>query len=110
MNKEVTTYIANAPEDQQKILKIIRKIIHESGSAIEEDFKWGRPVFRLKKDFAYLKTAKGYVTLGFFDYHKLIDADELLEGTGKDMRHIKIRKVSDIDKKLLKGWFSILTK
>ena len=105
MNKEVTMYIKAAPEDHQHIMEELRSLINKAVPGVKENFKWGRPVFSTVKDFAYLKAAKAYVTLGFFDFSKLEDRDEVLEGTGKDMRHIKIKKLSDIDKPLLTKWF-----
>lgn len=105
MNEEISDFINNAPDNQKQIMKSIRQLIHESVNGVKEDFKWGRPVFSYGKDFAYLKTAKAYVTLGFFNVQKLEDKNNLLEGTGKDMRHIKIKNPDDIDKELLKIWF-----
>jgi hypothetical protein len=104
MNKQVTEYIIQAPDQQKKIMEIVRQLIHENAGQVQEEFKWSRPVFRKEKDFAYLKTAKAYVTLGFFNFQKLDDPDNLLEGTGKDMRHIKLKSADSIDKDLLKKW------
>ena len=105
-NPQVSDYISSAPEEQKKIMEVLRQLVHESVPNATENFKWSRPVFSAAKDFAYLKTAKSYVTLGFFSFDKLEDKNNLLEGTGKDMRHIKIRKAVDIDKGLLSEWFS----
>ena len=110
MNPEINNYILNAPEDQAIIMQKVRELIKQSVPNAKENYKWSRPVFTASKDFAYLKTAKGYVTLGFFDFHKLEDTKQLLQGTGKDMRHIKIKKLADIDEELLKEWFSVLAK
>lgn len=104
MNKDVTAYINNAPEDQKKIMETLRKLVHDAVPGVQEVFKWSRPVFTAGKDFAYLKTAKTYVTLGFFQFDKLADPNGLLEGTGKDMRHIKIKNEGAIDKALLQQW------
>lgn len=108
MHPQVTDYIANSG-NQQEILQTIRQLIHESVPQVTEEFKWGRPVFRAEKDFAYLKTAKAYVTLGFFNFEKLHDPDNRLEGTGKDMRHIKLKTINDIDRDLLTAWFKAAT-
>lgn len=110
MNKQVTDYINNSPEEQKIIMERIREIIHKSVPDVLEEFKWSRPVFTLKKDFAYLKTAKAYVTLGFFNSNNIKEETYLLEGTGKDMRHIKIKKVEEINSKLLDKWFKVLTR
>lgn len=105
MNQQVTDYIEKAPDEQKQIMNSIRKLIHESVDNVTEEFKWNRPVFNAGKDFAYLKTAKNHVTLGFFNFEKIIDADNLLEGTGKDMRHVKLKSIDDINQELFKSWF-----
>ena len=111
MNTQVTDYINNAPEEQREIMHAIRSLLHQSGENVAEDFKWSRPIFKTKKDFAYLQANKTYVNLGFYkDFERLNDPNNLLEGTGKTMRHIKLKKVADIDTELLKEWFAILTK
>jgi hypothetical protein len=110
MNNDVTAFINAAPEEQKQIMETLRNLIHESVTGVEEEFKWSRPVFKKGKDFAYLKTAKNYVTLGFFHFQNLNDPDGLLEGTGKDMRHIKIKKAADIDQRMLKEWVAASVK
>jgi hypothetical protein len=104
-NSQVSEYITQAPREQKNIMETIRSLVHETIAGTTEEFKWSRPVFSAGKDFAYLKTAKAYVTLGFFAFEKLSDPDQLLEGTGKDMRHIKIKKADQINRDLLVQWF-----
>jgi hypothetical protein len=101
VNPEVTSYIEASPNDQGVILHSIRSIIHNTIPEFSEQIKWGRPVFSLRgKDILYLKTAKAYVTLGFFNALSIAD-DKRLEGNGKNMRHIKVRSISDVDPALL---------
>jgi hypothetical protein len=104
MHSKVTAYI-NSSEKHKETLEALRHLVHNAVPSVTEEFKWGRPVFRSNKDFAYLKFAKAYVTLGFFQVNTLDDTKGLLEGTGKDMRHIKIKSVQDIDRELLCDWF-----
>ena len=104
MNAQVTDYINKAGSKQKAMLVALRKVIHATVPQVQEDLKWGRPVFAAQGNFAYLKTAKEYVTLGFFNVEKIRADLHLLEGTGKDMRHIKIRKEEDIDKVQLTKW------
>lgn len=106
----MTAFINEAPEDQRNIMENIRQLIHESIMDVEEEFKWSRPIFRKVKNFAYLSTTKKYVTLGFFNFQNLEDPDKLLEGNGKDMRHIKIKRAADINKVLFKKWFKAAAK
>lgn len=104
MNQHVTHYINNAPETQKEIMKEIRSLIHASIQDVVEDFKWNRPVYRVTKDFAYLKSAKNHVTVGFFNAENIDDPDNLLVGSGKDMKHIKLKSVDDINSEVLIRW------
>ncbi|CAN5222023.1 hypothetical protein BH09BAC1_BH09BAC1_02960 [soil metagenome] len=105
MNELVTQYINEAPEEHKQIMQEVRQLLHQAVPQVQESFKWSRPVFGTDKDFAYFKAAKSYVSLGFYDASKLNDPNGLLEGTGKAMRHIKIKKAADIDRELMLGWF-----
>ena len=109
MNPQITDYINNSTEEQKAIMEELRQLIHQEVPGVQENYKWSRPIFTTNKDFAYLKTAKAYVTFGFMHAEKLKDNLHLLEGTGKDMRHIKIRKRRDIDKELLSNWLKDMT-
>lgn len=106
MNTQVTDYINQSPTEQKKIMEEIRRLIHDSVDGVTEEFKWSRPVFKKNKDFAYLKTAKSYVTLGFFNFTKIDDRPKKLEGTGQEMRHIKIKSFGDINSRLLTEWLN----
>ena len=99
-NKNVTTFIDNAIDNQQEILIILRELISKAVPNAEEQFKWNRPVYTTTKGFCYLDTTKKHATLGFFNFEKVQDSENLLEGTGKQMRHIKISKKEEIRHKL----------
>ncbi|RAK65158.1 DUF1801 domain-containing protein [Hymenobacter edaphi] len=108
MNAQVTDYINNAPDAQRALLQELRELIRQALPAVQEQFKWGRPVFSAGPDVAYLKTAKAYVTLGFFDAARLHEDLHLLDGTGQSMRHIKLRRPADIDRARLTQWLQVL--
>ena len=111
MNNQVTAYIENAPAEQKVIMETVRTLIHQAVPDVSEEFKWSRPIFKTTKDFAYLQANKNHVNLGFYKgFEKLNDPNNLLEGTGKTMRLIKLKNASDIDSGLLKEWFEIVTK
>lgn len=44
----------------------------------------------------YLQASKKHVNLGFQRGNELIDKSKLLQGTGKIMRHIRIKNMEDI--------------
>ncbi len=86
------------PEDQQPLLKELRQLILSTNSNFEEAIKWGQPCYSRTSLVCYLNGFKSYVVLGFQKGAHLEDADGLLEGNGKDLRHIKVRAAGDIKK------------
>ena len=47
--------------------------------------------------FAYVNAFKAHVNVGFFRGAEIADPKGLLEGTGKFMRHVKLRPERDVD-------------
>ena len=47
--------------------------------------------------FAYVNAFTAHVNVGFFRGAELADPARLLEGTGKYMRHVKLRPEGDVD-------------
>src|SRR3954453_4094435 len=47
--------------------------------------------------FGYVNAFKAHVNVGFFRGAEIDDPERLLEGTGKFMRHVKLRPESEID-------------
>ena len=52
--------------------------------------------------FAYVNAFTSHVNVGFFRGAEIADPQRLLEGTGKYMRHAKLRPESDVDSAALK--------
>jgi hypothetical protein len=46
--------------------------------------------------FAYVNAFTAHVNVGFFRGAELADPERLLEGTGKFMRHVKLRPGHDV--------------
>ncbi len=90
MNNNAENWFNNLPANQNKPLTQLRKLILACGKDIEEDIKWSRPCYSKNHLFCYLQKSKAHVTIGFHRGTQLDDPDSLLEGQGKDMRHIKI--------------------
>ncbi len=52
---------------------------------------------KMSEGYTYILPHKSWVNLGFYKGADLADPDDLLEGTGKKLRHIKIRSVEDTE-------------
>ncbi|WP_196888633.1 DUF1801 domain-containing protein [Aureivirga sp. CE67] len=109
-NKEVQEYLDKAPNNFKEILLSLRELISKEVENAEENYKWSRPVYTKEKDVCYLTYTKKHVTFGFFEFEKIKTNISLIEGTGKSMRHIKLKNLSDIEdfqiKKILKELIS----
>ena len=51
---------------------------------------------KMTEHFCYISTQKDDVNLGFYYGAELPDPDGLLQGTGKRLRHVKIREAAQI--------------
>jgi hypothetical protein len=53
---------------------------------------------KMTDGYAYIMPMRGYVNLGFYQGAVLADPKQLLEGTGKGLRHVKIRTLAEADR------------
>ena len=51
---------------------------------------------KMSEGYCYVLPYKNWVNLGFYQGAHLPDPEGLLEGTGKNLRHVKIRSLDDI--------------
>ena len=109
LNYKIDDYISKSSNLQSPILEEIRQLIHQSVSNVNEEIKWGFPVFNNGKDFAYLRFAKKHITLGFYNIDKLRDPNNLLEGKGNTLKHIKIKTLDANLKEQIREWLKQIT-
>lgn len=109
LNKKVTDYILKASDEQIVILEALRKRVHESVKDVSEEIKWNMPVFNNRKDFAYLRFAKKHITIGFYNIEKIKDPNNLLEGEGNTLKHLKIKSLDSNTLKIISQWLKEIT-
>ena len=89
---ECNMWFANLPDAQREQLVELRRLVMSLGEGVVEEFKWSRPCYSNKTGpFCYLHSTKHHATLGFERGTSLSDPNLLLEGEGKNMRHVKLR-------------------
>jgi hypothetical protein len=73
-------------------------VLGDCGDDVREILHDGHPTACIgDAAFAYVNAFKAHVNVGFFRGAELEDPGGLLEGTGKYMRHVKLRPDGDID-------------
>ena len=74
------------------------EVMRDCGDDVRELLHDGHPTACVADAaFAYVNAFKAHVNVGFFRGAELADPAGLLEGTGKYMRHVKLRPDGDID-------------
>lgn len=73
-------------------------VMRDCGDDVRELLHDGHPTACVADAaFAYVNAFTAHVDVGFFRGAELADPAQLLEGTGKYMRHVKLRPGSDVD-------------
>ena len=76
----------------------LRRMFLEAEPDLKESIKWGNPCFEKKLRVFYLASqADRYVTLGLWQGALLQNPEGLIEGTGKRMRHVKVRTAEELE-------------
>jgi hypothetical protein len=75
------------------VRKLVKKTVPDSREAVNA---WGVPTFDYHGPMCLMLVGKNHVTLGFTRGTALKDSAELLEGTGKNLRHVKLKEVEQL--------------
>jgi hypothetical protein len=97
-------YVRDDNPELRKVVRVLRSFVKGTVPGTKETVNaWGIPTFEVKDPFCFYMVGKNHVTFGFHYGTSLQDPEELLEGTGKNIRHVKLRAVEDLERKGLKG-------
>lgn len=96
--------IAAAPADIQTLARAARALLADVMPGITE-VPWARQKIagygigpkKMSEHFCYLAPFKKHLNLGFLYGADLPDPEGLLEGAGKELRHIKIRDAEQLE-------------
>ena len=103
-SKNVDSWIAELDPEQRRIASALRELILDAEPGLKESIKWSNPVYEKAGNACYLSSNDTYVTLGFFRGAHLTDPESRIEGTGRNMRHVKFRALEDIPQERVKAW------
>ena len=109
MNKSKNDKVQNFLEDismmdQEKfeILQKLRNIVFSNSPETNERIMYGGIMFSIKDDFGGLFIRKNHISFEFSLGVNMDDPENILEGSGKLRRHLKIRSINNIkDKKVV---------
>ncbi len=92
-------YLADQRPKNQAVIRALRRFVQREQPTLVESVKWGNGCWlKGKKPVAYVYAGDpAFTQFGFMYGSKLKDPQELLEGNGAFVRHIKLRTAKDID-------------
>jgi hypothetical protein len=96
---EIKSYLSKKDPKLQKVASDVRRQVKKIVPGVTETVNaWGIPTFETQAPFAYMMVGKNHVTLGFHCGTSLEDPHGLLQGTGKNLRHVKLRTREDFSR------------
>ena len=94
----IIEWIADHQDELGRIAAHWFRLIRQSGADVTELLHDGYPTACIDEfPFAYVGAFKSHVNVGFFYGAELSDPASLLEGSGKRMRHTKIKPGKEVD-------------
>jgi hypothetical protein len=102
----VDSYFKQQPPEKRALLDKLRALVAKGVPGADASIKWGVPFYQLRgKNVCSLAAFKEHVGINFFaSPDVLVDPGKKLEGGGKSMRMLKVRRAEDIDSAAILRW------
>ena len=92
-------YLADQAPANQTTIRALRRFVKAVAPALTEAVKWSNGCWLADDEpIVFVYSDAGFVQFGFVMGAALKDPRGLLEGTGRSIRHIKVRGAGDIDR------------
>jgi hypothetical protein len=99
----IDAYLKRKPVELAAIGAGLRTLVKETVKESKESVNpWKLATFESNGPMAYFSISKNHITFGLLRGTALPDPQKLLEGTGKNLRHIKLRTEQDLRNPALK--------
>ncbi|HWG91934.1 MAG TPA: DUF1801 domain-containing protein [Candidatus Thermoplasmatota archaeon] len=96
----VDAYVEGVAEPLRPLFRALRAFVREHAPDLTERLYMDVPCYSGAQPLLYLADYSKHVNLGFYQGAHLPDPEGLLEGTGKNLRHVKLRSVADLTPEL----------
>ena len=99
----IDLYVDAKPAELRDVAEKLRKLVKKTVKGTKESVNsWKIPTFESNGPLCFFTVGKYHVTFGFLRGTSLPDPAGLLEGTGKNLRHVKLRSAEDVSEPALK--------
>lgn len=109
MTNDFETYLSTFSPDVQALVQQARELVQSTLPDLEERahlgwgaLMYGKPGAKMVDCVCHISPHKRDVNLGFYKGTQLPDPEGLLVGTGKNLRHVKLKQSADVARPALK--------
>jgi hypothetical protein len=97
VERKIMAYVQRKNPGMLEIVAALRILIKKTVPQSRELLNpWGLPTYAWRGAIGYIMVGKKHVTFGLARGAELPDPGKLLEGTGKNLRHVKIRDKAEL--------------
>jgi hypothetical protein len=89
---EVDRYLARVEEPVRGAVRWLRELVLDTAPGLREGLMMGVPTYTGKAPVCYIADYTQHANLGFHKGALIRDSRGILEGTGKGLRHVKVKK------------------
>ena len=105
-SKNVDSWMAELDPSVRQIAQAIRDLVLNTAPGLKETIKWSNPNYSKNDNVFYIAATEKYASLGFFRGASLTDPQGRIEGTGKNLRHVKVKALEDLDGEQMAVWIT----
>ena len=99
MTKTVDSWFEGLEPQQRAIANALKALIEQTGPALSCKLAWGFPCWSGNERIFSIAAYKDRCNLQLFYGAQLTNTSpDRIEGTGKALRHVKVRSVEEVDK------------
>jgi len=102
-NPDVDKFVAGVDPPLRPIVVALRETVREAAPELREEIFMGIPTYSLRGFVCYIAPYTRHVNLGFHRGAHLSNPPSILEGTGKGLRHVKIRTPAEARARALRA-------
>ena len=102
-SQDVDKLLAEIDTPQRAVARALRQLVLETGADLQEKVMYGVPWYRGKAYVCAIVAHSDHTNLEFYHGSSLRDPARILEGTGKNLRHVKVHAVDVVRRPSLRA-------
>ena len=88
-------WLTNVREEHRELASNLIELVRQAGPKFDEAIKWGNPCFAVDGALrCYVADYPKHVHLGLYNGASINVNGDLIEGTGKRLRHVKLTELT----------------